>query len=159
MLEGKMSGIILQNARLHCPIERASALFTRNELLPTWLTRVADVEPVVDGRYELFWDLDDPTRNSTLGCKITALEADTLLAFEDRAAAFPSPSGRGEAALLTLLHGMAMASYENTAGNAAGSRLPQAANRAAGGGGQTGVVQPGAPAGAAPALTRPHGML
>ncbi|HEY1349631.1 MAG TPA: SRPBCC domain-containing protein [Ktedonobacteraceae bacterium] len=77
-----MSGTILQSARLHCRIEHAFALFTRNELLQTWLTRTADVEPVVDGRYELFWDPDDPTRNSTLGCKITAIEADTLLAFE-----------------------------------------------------------------------------
>jgi hypothetical protein len=39
-----------------------------------------------------------------------------------------------------------MASSEKTAGNAARSRLPQAAKRATGGGGQTGVVRPGAPA-------------
>jgi uncharacterized protein YndB with AHSA1/START domain len=77
-----MSNIILHSARLHCPVEHAFALFTRNELLQTWLARVADVEPVIDGKYELFWDPDDPTRNSTLGCKITAIEADTLLAFE-----------------------------------------------------------------------------
>jgi len=77
-----MSNIILHSARLHCPVEHAFALFTRNELLQTWLARIADVEPVVDGKYELFWDPDDPTRNSTLGCKITAIEADTLLAFE-----------------------------------------------------------------------------
>lgn len=77
-----MSSIIQKSARLHCPLEHAFALFTRNELLQTWLTRVADVEPVVDGKYELFWDPEDPTRNSTLGCKITAIVADTLLAFE-----------------------------------------------------------------------------
>lgn len=77
-----MSSILLHSARLHCPLEHAFALFTRNELLQTWLTRVADVEPVVDGKYELFWDPDDPTHHSTLGCKITAIEADALLAFE-----------------------------------------------------------------------------
>lgn len=77
-----MSSIIVQNARLHCPLERAFAMFTRNELLQTWLTRVADVEPVVDGKYEIFWDPADPTRNSTLGCKVTAIEPQTLLAFE-----------------------------------------------------------------------------
>jgi nucleoside phosphorylase len=39
-----------------------------------------------------------------------------------------------------------IAHYENTAGNAACSRLPQAAKRAAGGDRPTGVVRPGAPA-------------
>jgi uncharacterized protein YndB with AHSA1/START domain len=77
-----MNKVILQTARLHCAIERAFAMFTQDEQLQTWLTRVADVEPVLGGRYELFWDLDDPEHNSTLGCKITASEPNTLLAFE-----------------------------------------------------------------------------
>ncbi len=77
-----MSKIITQSARLHCTIERAFAMFTQNEYLQTWLTRSANVEPVAGGSYELFWDLDDPEHNSTLGCKITAIEPNTLLAFE-----------------------------------------------------------------------------
>lgn len=77
-----MSKIIVQSARLHCAPERAFAMFTQNEQIQTWLTRFAEVEPVVGGKYELFWDPDDPTRDSTLGCTITALEPDTLLAFE-----------------------------------------------------------------------------
>lgn len=77
-----MGRIITQNARLHCAPERAFALFTQNAQLQTWLTRSANVEPVVGGSYELFWDLDDPERNSTLGCKITAIEQNALLAFE-----------------------------------------------------------------------------
>lgn len=77
-----MGKTITQSARLHCTIERAFAMFTQNEQLQTWLTRSANVEPVVGGSYELFWDLDDPETNSTLGCKITALEPDALLAFE-----------------------------------------------------------------------------
>ena len=77
-----MSKVILQSARLHCTTERAFALFTENEELQTWLTRSAHVEPRVGGRYELFWDLDDPEQNSTLGCKITAIVPNTLLAFE-----------------------------------------------------------------------------
>jgi uncharacterized protein YndB with AHSA1/START domain len=77
-----MTKIIVQSARLHCSTERAFELFTQNEHLQNWLTAIADVEPEVGGRYELFWDPDDPERNSTLGCKITALEAETLLAFE-----------------------------------------------------------------------------
>jgi uncharacterized protein YndB with AHSA1/START domain len=77
-----MSKIIVQNARLHCSIERAFAMFTQNEQIQRWLTKVADVEPVVGGRYELFWDLDNPEHNSTLGCKVTAIEPNALLAFE-----------------------------------------------------------------------------
>lgn len=77
-----MNKIIVQNARLHCPIERAFAMFTQNEPLQAWLTKIADVEPRVGGRFELFWDPDDPERNSTLGCKIVALEPNALLSFE-----------------------------------------------------------------------------
>jgi len=77
-----MGKIIVQSARLHCPVERAFAMFTENEHLQAWLTRCADIEPIVGGRYELFWDPDDPEHNSTLGCKITAIEPNTLLAFE-----------------------------------------------------------------------------
>jgi uncharacterized protein YndB with AHSA1/START domain len=77
-----MGGIIIQNARLHCTGERAFAMFTENEQIQRWLTRSANVEPRVGGGYELFWDLDNPEHNSTLGCKITAFEPNTLLAFE-----------------------------------------------------------------------------
>ncbi|MEO7018559.1 MAG: SRPBCC domain-containing protein [Ktedonobacteraceae bacterium] len=80
-----MSKIIAQNARLHCSVERAFAMFTHNEQLQRWLTKGADVEPVEGGRYELFWDLDNPEHNSTLGCKITAIEPNALLAFEWKA--------------------------------------------------------------------------
>jgi uncharacterized protein YndB with AHSA1/START domain len=77
-----MNKIIVQSARLHCPVERAFAMFIQNDHLQTWLTVIADVEPEVGGKYELFWNPDDPEQNSTLGCKITAIEVDTLLAFE-----------------------------------------------------------------------------
>jgi uncharacterized protein YndB with AHSA1/START domain len=77
-----MSKIITQRTRLHCTIERAFAMFTENAQLQTWLARSANVEPRSGGSYELFWDLDDPEHNSTLGCKITAIEPNALLAFE-----------------------------------------------------------------------------
>lgn len=80
-----MDKIIVQTTRLHCAAERAFAMFTENEQLETWLTRIAEVEPVVGGKYELFWDPDDPEQNSTVGCKITAIEPNTLLAFEWKA--------------------------------------------------------------------------
>jgi uncharacterized protein YndB with AHSA1/START domain len=77
-----MNQIIRQSARLHCSVERAFALFTQNDQIQDWLTTYADVEPRIGGKYELFWNPDNPEQNSTLGCKITVFEPDTLLAFE-----------------------------------------------------------------------------
>lgn len=77
-----MDNIIVQSARLHCSVERAFAMFTQNEQIQRWLASFAEIEPEVGGRYELFWDPDDPEHNSTLGCKITAFETNALLAFD-----------------------------------------------------------------------------
>lgn len=60
------------------------SLFTDQVELARWLARRAHVEPHVGGAFELFWDLDDPTSDSTLGCRITALAAPHLLAFDWR---------------------------------------------------------------------------
>jgi uncharacterized protein YndB with AHSA1/START domain len=57
-------------------------MFTDNELLASWLTNLADVEPHVGGKYELFWVPDEREYNSTIGCKITAMEPNKLLSFE-----------------------------------------------------------------------------
>lgn len=42
----------------------------------------AEVEPKVGGKYETFWDPPEREDNSTIGCKITAIEENNLLAFE-----------------------------------------------------------------------------
>jgi uncharacterized protein YndB with AHSA1/START domain len=65
-----------------CDRKRAFEMFTDNELLASWLTNLADVEPRVGGKYELFWVPEEKQDNSTIGCKITALEPNKLLAFE-----------------------------------------------------------------------------
>ncbi len=57
-------------------------MFTNNDLLTSWLTNLADVDPRVGGKYELFWVPEEKENNSTIGCKITALEPGKLLAFE-----------------------------------------------------------------------------
>lgn len=62
----------------------AFEMFTVNAKLQTWLTEIADVEPQVGGRYELFWQPDDRENNSTIGCRVTALEQDQFLSFEWR---------------------------------------------------------------------------
>ena len=66
------------------PPARAFAYFTTPELLRQSLTAAADVEASVGGKYELFWQPDDRENNSTIGCKITAIEPDQFLSFEWR---------------------------------------------------------------------------
>ncbi len=77
-----MEKVINISAKLNCTPMRAFEMFTMNELLESWLTKLADVEPKIGGKYELFWDVKDKQSDSTIGCKITALEPDKLVAFE-----------------------------------------------------------------------------
>ncbi len=77
-----MNKIILRSIQLQCDLHHAFTMFTKNQLLETWLVNVADIEPAVGGKYELFWDPNDRENNSTLGCKVTAFETDRFLAFE-----------------------------------------------------------------------------
>jgi uncharacterized protein YndB with AHSA1/START domain len=67
---------------LNCGARRAFELFTRNELLRSWLALSAEVTPEVGGKYELFWEPNERENYSTIGCRITALEADRFLSFE-----------------------------------------------------------------------------
>lgn len=63
---------------------RAFAYFTSPELLTQWLTAAAQVECEVGGTFELFWAPHDRENDSTIGCRITALTADELVAFQWR---------------------------------------------------------------------------
>ena len=76
------SKIIHSSVRLDCDAHRAFEMFTVNECLQSWLPELADVEPVVGGKFELFWDPENPEDNSTIGCKVTAVEQDRFIAFE-----------------------------------------------------------------------------
>ena len=58
--------------------------FTEVPLLESWLTVRAQVDPRVDGKYELFWEPSDPDNNSTIGCRITAFQQPHLLSFQWR---------------------------------------------------------------------------
>lgn len=77
-----MDKIIYQRARLQCDTHRAFEMFTVNELVQTWLAPMAEIEPFPGGKYELFWDPGDRGINSTIGCKMTAIEPDKFLSFE-----------------------------------------------------------------------------
>ena len=79
-----MDKIIHLSLKLHCDSHHTFELFTDNRSLETWLVPLAEVEPVIGGKYELFWQPDDRENNSTIGCKITALELDQMVAFEWR---------------------------------------------------------------------------
>jgi uncharacterized protein YndB with AHSA1/START domain len=76
--------VIHVTALLPIPPARAFEYFTTNALVQGWLTAVADVEPRVGGKYELFWQPDDRENNSTIGCRVTAVAPGQMLAFQWR---------------------------------------------------------------------------
>ncbi|NPD88868.1 MAG: SRPBCC domain-containing protein [Asgard group archaeon] len=77
-----MDKIIYHSIVLECVTHTAFEYFTDNKLLEEWLTKEADVEPEVGGKYELFWVPEDKENDSTIGCKILALQHDKFLSFE-----------------------------------------------------------------------------
>ncbi len=77
-----MNKIIHISTEMSCTPQRAFEMFTVNELLETWLTELADVEPRLGGKYELFWNPEDKDHDNTKGCKITAFVQDKLISFE-----------------------------------------------------------------------------
>lgn len=79
-----MNKIIHVGVQLSCGQKQAFEMFTVNEKIESWLAPLAEVEPRIGGKYELFWDLKDKLNNSTTGCKLTAIEPDDFLAFEWR---------------------------------------------------------------------------
>jgi uncharacterized protein YndB with AHSA1/START domain len=76
--------IIHQSVLLNCKAHRAFEMFIVNELIESWLTNLAEVEPEIGGKYELFWEPDDRDNNSTIRCKVTAIENDKFISLEWR---------------------------------------------------------------------------
>lgn len=77
-----MDKIIVQTTLLNCSAEQAFKLFTNNKHLEQWLTAKADIETHVGGKFELFWEPDNPLNNSTIGCKVLAVESPHYINFE-----------------------------------------------------------------------------
>jgi len=77
-----MENIIVVKEELDCDVKTAFSMFTNNKFLEKWLTVKANVEPKVGGRYELFWQPEDPENNSTIGCKVTGIEKNTYISFD-----------------------------------------------------------------------------
>ena len=63
------------------PIESVFDAWIKPALLEKWLARKANVEPVVGGIYELFWDLKNLDQDSTVGCHILDLVPNAELCF------------------------------------------------------------------------------
>jgi uncharacterized protein YndB with AHSA1/START domain len=66
--------------------DRVWELWTTNDGLSSWLCLRANVEPVVGGAYELFWnpDLEKPESDSTIGCRVLSIDRPRLLHFDWR---------------------------------------------------------------------------
>ncbi len=79
---GIMDKIIYRSVRLKCNPAKAFEMFTVNKHLEKWLTQIADVEAKVGGKYELFWNPEDKENDSTIGCKILAIQPNRFLSFE-----------------------------------------------------------------------------
>jgi len=83
-----MTEILHVCAVLRCDPHKAYEMFTVNKLLESWLITPfsegghAEIEPVLGGKYELFWEPMDRENNSTIGCKVTVIQLDKILAFD-----------------------------------------------------------------------------
>lgn len=77
-----MDKIIHAKATVGCGPDQAFGMFIEGSKIQRWLAVAAEVEPFVGGSYELFWDANNKEVNSTIGCKITAIENNRLLCFE-----------------------------------------------------------------------------
>ena len=77
-----MESIIQIKIEIDCDIHRGFNLFTIDSLLESWLTKKAEVQLEVGGKYELFWEPENRDANSTVGCKITGFEKDKYIAFD-----------------------------------------------------------------------------
>lgn len=77
-----MEDIILIKEEIECDKETAFSMFIENKFLENWLTEKAEVDPVVGGKYELFWVPEHRESNSTIGCKITGIEKHKYISFD-----------------------------------------------------------------------------
>ncbi len=77
-----MKKISQRSAYLHCDRQQAFRIIIDNRMLKCWLAADAEVEPLIGGKYKMFWVPDDRENNRTPGCRVTAIETDRFLAFE-----------------------------------------------------------------------------
>ena len=74
--------VIHLSVSLGCTPHEAFKFFTVNGHLEKWLTEMADVEPKIGGKFEIFWNPNDKENDSTIGCKILAIAPSKFICFE-----------------------------------------------------------------------------
>jgi len=72
-----MQEIIFQSTEVKGLVKKAYDYFLKAKYAPQ-----AEIEPKIGGKYETFWNPPERKDNSSIGCKITALVENHLLAFE-----------------------------------------------------------------------------
>jgi uncharacterized protein YndB with AHSA1/START domain len=77
-----MDKIVYESVKLKCSARKAFDLFTKDQHLQKWLAKIAEVEPRVGGKYELFWNARDRENDSTIGCNVLAIKPASFLCFE-----------------------------------------------------------------------------
>lgn len=70
-----MTKIVHIHEKLTGTVKRAFKFFAKGKYALD-----AIVEPKVGGKYELFWDLEDRTKDTTAGCKFTVFEENRIIA-------------------------------------------------------------------------------
>ena len=70
------------DATLPAGIEALWCEWTDHEKITKWFSPEANIEPCLDGAYELFFDPSNHDSMSTKGCRITKFEPCALLAFQ-----------------------------------------------------------------------------
>lgn len=79
-----MSQIVIKQYDLPITQDQAFQYFSDEEKLVEWLCNAASVDALVGGRYELFWDLENPHKDSTQGCTVLSYEEPYFLSFNWR---------------------------------------------------------------------------
>lgn len=80
--EGFVQGnSVEQRRRLGAPVERVWGALVDPAQAGVWFAAKANIAPERGGAYELFWRPDSPERESTIGCRITAIAPYRYLAF------------------------------------------------------------------------------
>lgn len=76
-----MGTLIVMTRHFQAPVERVWDALVNPAQVGTWLAARANIVPERGGPYELFWLPDTPDRQSTMGCRITAIVLHRYLAY------------------------------------------------------------------------------
>jgi uncharacterized protein YndB with AHSA1/START domain len=76
--------IVFEVVEVAAPVETTFRYFSDDKLGAKWLAPRVEIEKKAGGKYELFWDPASRENDSTIGCHLTALMPNQLIAFQWR---------------------------------------------------------------------------